>query len=169
MDDGFREILWLEDQYLDLVAYLNPLFQAGYAVDTAETVSEAVERLRLKKYYAAIFDLNVGAGDDVRWRKLEQEIQVHEPYRDPHLGLWLLRALYYPVTQEGISPAVWPIPVGQVNAPLQSRVGVFTIVRDDDVWGEIMDPNKINIPRKQVVSKQTGDLAILKSLIEKME
>jgi hypothetical protein len=166
--DNLKEVLWLEDQYLDLVAYLCPLFQAGYAVDTAESVSEAVKRLQTKEYYAAIFDLNVGAGDDVKWRALEHELREQEPYRDPHLGFWLLRAMYYPVTQPLLPKNVWPIEIEIVNKLPPTRIGVFTIVHDNIIWGEITESSKIGIPIKQVVRKQTGDLAILKKLVENM-
>lgn len=52
------KILWIEDEgNTDLIQYKQPLVEAGYAVDVAETAAEAFDMLSLMEYDVYIIDL----------------------------------------------------------------------------------------------------------------
>ncbi|MBU7043070.1 MAG: response regulator [Theionarchaea archaeon] len=51
-------ILWIEDEgYSDLIQYKQPMIEAGYVVDVAETASEAFDFLESLDYNVYIVDL----------------------------------------------------------------------------------------------------------------
>jgi CheY-like chemotaxis protein len=56
--DNMTRILWIEDEgYSDLIQYKQPMIEAGYVVDVAETASEAFEFLESLDYNIYIVDL----------------------------------------------------------------------------------------------------------------
>jgi hypothetical protein len=147
-------VLWIEDQYHDLDSYLNPLRQAGFFADRVVSVTEAIEKLKDKSYSAVIFDLNILAGSDPDWQEFERKLDREKQGFEPHLGFWLLRAIFSKKNWDGL-----PRPDVQLDA---NSVGVFTVVGDINIWDEI---ESFGIKKDRIVAKSASQLTLLLDLV----
>lgn len=148
-------VLWLEDQRDDFLAYSSALFRAGYKVDTVRSVTDAVRKLREKKYIATIFDIKVLAGDDETWINLDKKKLVENPDIDSYLGLELLRALFKSrKARVELSPPVEIDP---------QKVIVMSVVHD-----RVDEIVSFGVPREQVIYKAVSNMKTLPQLIGKI-
>jgi|GEM_PF-4326287 len=149
-----HRVLWIEEEGDDLSYYAAPLLLAGYAVDIAHSVTEAIARLQEDVYDVVICDLLLNAGQSPEWQKLDSEIG--EQRKELYLGLHFLRAVFSSdrarVALDGASMSISP-----------DRVAVFTVVSDPDVHDELRE---MGVAKIKV--KGRSHLAILKEIAEEI-
>lgn len=150
-----KRVLWLEDEYEDLSDFLTPLYREGYLVDPVKSVSEAIDLLRSKSYFAVIFDIKVHPGDRKEWIDLDNKKRKENPKFDSYLGLELLRAIFVPnESQVKLKPSINLQP---------ERVIIFTVVDSKEVSDEIAS---FGVPKHQIQLKARCDLTTLKNLLK---
>lgn len=153
-----KKVLWLEDQYEDFSAYRSALFRAGYLVDTAESVSEAIKKLREEDYIAIIFDIKVLPGDDEDWIKLDRKKRKENPNFDSYLGLELLYSLFNsPYAKVKLTPPI------QMEKIPPNKIIIFSVVYD--IKKEVLD---MGILKEHIVYKSASNITTLPELIGEM-
>lgn len=153
-----KKILWVEDQFEDLMDYSSRLSRRGYVVEPVKSVSEALERLINESYEAYVFDLKILPGDNSEWQALDEKRRDENPNFDPYLGLELLRFLH---NAQQTQNELW-----QKIAFDFTRIIVFSVVNDRDVYDEL---ESFGIPSQQIVYKSSSDLNTLAEVIKEME
>jgi len=157
-DIEMKKVLWLEDQFEDLIDYASRLSRIDYLVDPVKSVSEALEKLKNEKYDAYIFDLKILPGDDPDWLALDEKKRKENPHFDSYLGVELLRFLHRSRQENS---ALW-----QAIGFDFGRVIVFSVVNDKKVYDEL---ESFGIPAEQIVYKSNADLDTLANAIEAMD
>jgi hypothetical protein len=151
-----KKIIWMDDQINDFVPYLNEIAKAGYLVDTVQSVSSLIEKLRKTLYYCIICDIKVLPGDDQEWIKLDRDKRSENPDFDSYLGLELMYSLFQPEKSKiNISPALNVDP---------NRIIVFSVVYD-----RIDEISSFGIPGNHIVSKSSSDLNTLPNLLNQIQ
>lgn len=153
-----KKVLWVEDQFEDLMDYSSRLARIDYLVDPVKSVSEALERLKNQEYAAYIFDLKILPGDDPEWWALDERKRKENPNFDPYLGLELLRFLD---KARQVKDDLWEKIKFDFN-----KVIVFSVVIDKEVYDELQS---FGIPEHQIVYKSGSDLDTLAGLIQEMQ
>jgi hypothetical protein len=153
---GINKILWLEDQHEDFGSYLSALYRAGYIVDTVQSVSDAVMKMRDKVFMAYVLDIKVLPGDDEEWITLDRQKREENPNFDSYLGLELMRSLFNP-EQARV----------KINPPIildRQRVFVLSVVVDRPE-----EVSSLGIPADHIIYKSVCDLDTLPRLLERIE
>jgi len=153
-----KKLLWLEDQFEDLIDYASRLSRIDYLVDPVKSVSEALEKLKKEKYDAFIFDLKILPGNDPDWLALDEKKRKENPHFDPYLGFELLRFLYKAQEENN---ALWQAMGFDFN-----RVIIFSVVNDKKIYDEL---ESFGIPSEHIVYKSSADLDTLAKAIEAMD
>lgn len=153
-----NKVLWVEDQFEDLMDYSSRLARIDYLVDPVKSVSEALEKLKNQEYAAYIFDLKILPGDDLEWRALDERKREEKPQFDPLLGFELLRFLNKARQEKG---DLWE----RINFDF-SKVIVFSVVFDKEVYDELQS---FGIPEHQIVYKSGSDLDTLAEAVKEMQ
>lgn len=151
-------ILWVEDQYEDLMDYSSCLSRMGYGVEPVRSVTEALERLEKEKYEVYVFDLKILPGDDPKWQNLDEQRRKEKPNFDPLLGLELLRSLHNARQEQN---EAWE----KIAFDFQ-KVVIFSVVNAPAVSDEL---ETFGIPPRQIVYKSDSDLNTLAEVIKEME
>ena len=123
-----HKVLWIEEEGDDLADYAAPLLLAGYTVDVAHSITEALARLAEQEYDVVVCDLLVNAGDDPEWQALDDRIA--EIRKELYLGLHFMRSLFVPESAE------IPLDAEALNLT-PSKVAIFTVVSDPSVHAEL--------------------------------
>ncbi|HLP45596.1 MAG TPA: hypothetical protein VK469_06605 [Candidatus Kapabacteria bacterium] len=153
-----KKVLWVEDQYEDLMDYSSRLARIDYLVEPVKSVSEALERLKKKEYAAYIFDLKILPGDDLEWQALDERKREEKPQFDPLLGFELLRFLNKANQEKN---DLWKKIKFDFN-----KVIVFSVVFDKVVYDELQS---FGIPEHQIIYKSSSDLDTLAEAIKEMQ
>jgi CheY-like chemotaxis protein len=153
-----KKVLWVEDQFEDLMDYSSRLARIGYVVDPVRSVTDALERLGNQEYAVYIFDLKILPGDDPEWQALDEKKREEKPQFDPYLGLELLRFLDKARQEKD--------ELGKKFKFAFSKVIVFSVVNDKYVYDEL---ESFGIPVQQIVYKSGSDLDTLAEVIREME
>lgn len=153
-----KKVLWLEDQYEDLMDYSSRLGRINYLVDPVKSVSGALKKLKKEKYAVYVFDLKVLPGDDTEWQELDEQRREADPHFDPYLGLELLRHLD---RAKQTQSALWR----KIKFDF-SKVIVFSVVNDKEVHEEL---ESFGIPGHHIVLKSGSNLDTLSKLIAEIE
>jgi len=153
-----NKVLWIEDQFEDLMDYSSRLARIDYLVEPVKSVSEALERLKNQEYAAYIFDLKILPGDDPEWQALDERKRAEKPLFDPLLGFELLHFLDK-ARQE--KDTLWK----KINFDF-SKVIVFSVVIDKEVYDELQS---FGIPEHQIVYKSGSNLDTLAETIKEMQ
>ena len=74
-----KKVLWLEDQFEDLIDYSIRLSRIDYVVAPVKSVSEALERLEKDEFDVYVFDLKVLPGDGRKWQILDEQKRKEHP------------------------------------------------------------------------------------------
>lgn len=156
-ENQLQKILWLEDQFEDLIDYSNSLNRLGYLVDRVRSVTDALAKLQNQEYAAYIFDLKVLPGDDVHWQNLDEETRKKRPEFDPLLGLELLRFLN---RARGENNESWQ----KLHFDF-SKVFIFSVVVANDVYEEL---TSFGVNDQQIIYKSSSDLDTLAEAISKL-
>jgi len=157
-DIEMKKVLWLEDQFEDLIDYASRLSRIDYLVDPVKSVSEALVRLQAERYDAYIFDLKILPGDDPHWLDLDERKRKDNPNFDPYLGVELLRFLHQARQEKS---DLW-----QAMGFDFGRVIVFSVVNDNKVYDEL---ESFGIPAEQILYKSSADLDTLANAIKEMD
>jgi hypothetical protein len=153
-----KKVLWLEDQYNDLMEYSSPLARINYLVDPVKSVSEALIKMGKEEYEFYIFDLKILPGENKEWQELDDKKREENPHFDPYLGLELLRFLDNARKEQN---ELW----GKIKFDF-TKVIVFSVVNDKDVYYEL---RAFGIPHEQIVYKSDSKLDTLKDLIKEIQ
>ncbi len=153
-----KKVLWLEDQYEDLIDYSSPLARINYLVEPVNSVSEALEKLKKEEYDLYIFDLKTIPGDALEWQELDDRKREENPDFDPYLGLELLRYLN---NSRKNQDKLWQ----EIKFDF-GKVIVFSVVSDKDIFDEL---ESFGIPDKQIVSKSGSTLDTLAKVIVEIQ
>lgn len=153
-----KKVLWLEDQFEDLIDYSSCLDRMNYMVDPVRSVSDALEKLGKEQYDVYVFDLKVLPGDDPKWQALDEGKREKKPQFDPYLGFELLRFLNNAKQRQS---EVWK----KITFDF-SKVIVFSVVNDKEVYDEL---ESFGIPLHQIVYKSSSDLDTLAEVVQEME
>jgi len=153
-----KKMLWLEDQYKDLVDYSSRLGRINYLVDPVKSVSEALEKLKNEEYDVYVFDLKTLPGDDLQWQDLDERKREENPNFDTYLGFELLRFLDN--ARKNRDP-LWE----KIKFDF-SKVIVFSVVNDKEVFDEL---ESFGIPHQQIIYKSGINLDTLPKLIKQIQ
>jgi CheY-like chemotaxis protein len=153
-----KKVLWLEDQYEDLMDYSSRLGRKNYLVDPVKSVSESLKKLKKEEYEVYIFDLKVLPGDDPEWLELDEKKRKENPKFDPYLGLELLRFLD---RAKHTQSELWK----KIKFDF-SKVILFSVVYDKKVYEEL---ESFGIPPHQIVYKSGSTLDTLPELIVEIQ
>ncbi len=153
-----KKVLWLEDQFEDLIDYSSCLDRMNYKVDPVKSVSDALEKLEKEQYDVYVFDLKVLPGDDPEWQALDEKKRNENPHFDPYLGFELLRFLDNARQRQS---EVWK----KITFDF-SKVIVFSVVSDREVYDKL---ESFGIPLHQIVYKSSSDLDTLAEVVQEME
>ena len=153
-----KKVLWLEDQFEDLIDYSSSLGRINYLVDPVKSVSEALEKLEKGQYEVYVFDLKVLPGDNPKWLALDEKKRKEKPQFDPYLGFELLRFLY---NSKKTQSKLWQ----KITFDF-TKVIVFSVVSDKDIYDEL---ESFGIQPYQIVYKSSSDLDTLAEVIQEME
>lgn len=158
MTQSEKKVLWMDDQYIELIDYSSRLSRLNYLVDPVKSVSEVMQKLKEEEYAAYIFDLKVLPGGDPYWQSLDKLKRKDNPLFDPYLGFELLRFLHE-AREEGSE--LWR----KIKFDF-GKVIVFSVVNDNDVYDKL---ESFGIPTHQIVYKSGSDLDTLKELVGEMQ
>lgn len=153
-----KKVLWLEDQYKDLMEYSSGLARINYLVDPVRSVSEVLKKMEKDEYEFYIFDLKILPGDDPKWQELDERKREENPHFDPYLGVELLRFLDKARKEKN---ELWE----KIKFDF-TKVIVFSVVNDKDIYYEL---RAFGIPHEQILYKSDSKLDTLKDLIKKMQ
>jgi CheY-like chemotaxis protein len=153
-----KKVLWVEDQFEDLMDYSSRLARIDYLVEPVKSVSDALEKLEHQEYEAYIFDLKILPGDDPGWQALDERKRAEKPQFDPLLGFELLRFLD---KARNAQSDLWE----KIKFEF-SKVIVFSVVPDKEVYDEL---ESFGIPEHQIVYKSGSDLDTLAEAIQEMQ
>jgi hypothetical protein len=153
-----KKMLWLEDQYKDLMDYSSRLGRINFLVEPVNSVTGALEKLKNREYDAYVFDLKTLPGDDLQWQELDEKKRQEKPYFDPYLGLELLRFLDN--ARKNQDP-LWE----KIKFDF-SKVIVFSVVNDKEVFDEL---ESFGIPNQQIIYKSSINLDTLPKLIKQIQ
>ena len=152
-----KKILWLEDQFEDLISYSSSLGRIGFLVDIVPSISETVEKLKEEIYAAYIFDLKVLPGDDPQWKKLDEKKRKENPMIEPLLGVELLRRLN---VARNAQDELWQAISFDFN-----NVIIFSVVNDKSIADEL---ESFSIPPDQILYKSDSRLDTLAEVVAEM-
>jgi len=155
---SLKKLLWLEDQYEDLMDYSSRLGRNDFLVDPVRSVSEALKKLKTEKYDIYIFDLKVLPGDDPEWLKIDETKRKEDILHDPCLGLRLLQVLD---KNRKENTQLWK----EIGFDFK-KVIIFSVVNNKKVYDEL---ESFGIPPKQIVNKSGIDLDTLPKLIMEIQ
>jgi hypothetical protein len=153
-----KKMLWLEDQYKDLVDYSSRLGRINFLVEPVNSVTGALEKLKNKEYDAYVFDLKILPGDAPKWQELDERKRQENPHFDSYLGLELLRFLDKARKNQD---QLWKKIKFDFN-----KVIVFSVVNDKDVFDEL---ESFGIPQQQIIYKSGINLDTLPKLITQIQ
>lgn len=153
-----KKVLWLEDQYKDLMEYSSPLARINYLVDPVKSVSEALEKIEKEEYEFYIFDLKILPGENKEWQELDDIKREKNPHFDPYLGLALLRLLDKARQEQN---ELWKKIKFNFN-----KVIIFSVVFDKVVYDEL---ESFGIKENQIIYKSDSKLNTIPDLIKKMQ
>ena len=153
-----KKMLWLEDQYTDLVDYSSRLGRINFVVDSVNSVTETLEKLKTEEYDIYVFDLKTLPGDDPGWQALDERKREGNPHFDPYLGLELLRFLAR--ARRNRDP-LWE----RIKFDFK-RVIVFSVVSDKEISDEL---ESFGIPHQQIIYKSGINLDTLPKLITQIQ
>ena len=152
-----KRILWMDDQYEDLIDYAGRLFRTGYLIEPVKSVSAALEKLVKDRYDAYIFDLKVLPGDDPVWQELDEKIRKGKPFFDPYLGIEFLRFLY---EEKKMNSELWRRIEFDFN-----KVIIFSAACEGNVREEL---ESFGISKHQMLNRFISDLDNLPQLLKKI-
>lgn len=152
-----KKVLWLEDQYEDLMEYSSRLARINYLVDMVKSVSDAIKKLKQGGYDLYIFDLKILPGDDPEWQELDNKRREKNHQFDPNLGLELLRHLDRARREKN---KLWD----EIKFDFK-KVIVFSVVYDKAIYDEL---ESFGIPHQQIEYKSGSNLDTLWKLIEEI-
>lgn len=91
--DARPSVLWIDDHARgQLVGLLTQVrVDETFAIEIAESVTEAIEQLASARFDVVIFDLNLPAGDDPAWGRVHRQNGTHGL-----MGFRLLQHLFGP-------------------------------------------------------------------------
>ena len=153
-----KKLLWVEDQYEDLMDYFSRLGRINYLVEPVKSVTTALKKMKKEEYDLYVLDLKILSGNSSKWEKLDDKKRAENPQFDPYLGLELLRYLYRAKQKQ---TKLWE----KIKFDF-SKVIVFSVVNDQKVYNEL---TSFGIPPEQIVYKSGSNLDTLAELIITMQ
>jgi len=153
-----EKILWIEDEYEEIIEYSSRLNRLGYLVDPVKSASEAIDRLQKNNYAAYIFDLKILPGKNEDWLTLDKEKREANPEFETYLGVELLRHLHQAQQEKN---DLW-----QKTHFDFKKVIIFSVVNNKDISKKLIS---FGIPEEQILYKPSSDLNTLAEAIAHMK